>query len=322
MAPPLLAALWDSDSGNFHKGDYLSSSTLANTNGCVRQLVYERMEPFYELASRRYWAFRGTHAHTIVERSWPRISKGGWLQEFTMKYDLDYPEHAAPVFEDVLYEQADGTLEPGKRFTGDFDSSRNLKITIRGTGDAYTWVRKIYADTKTMADAKALMTIQGTKGGTFSKNLDDSHVWQFNIYRLLIANTPVTPALRKLARQGGCPLPKDMKFLPAPETLWMQGIGMMHAPRSGQTYALKERGQVKLFKIDDVPVLPLDEIVEFIRPRALKYYKALVLGYPAPVAPSSLKWLCGSCAFNGEVIPGERCHPNAERKALAENGEG
>jgi hypothetical protein len=98
------------------------------------------------------------------------------LQEFTLTYDLDYTHHAAPVFEDVLYEEADGSLEPGRRFTGDFDSSKNLKITIHGPGESRTWARKILADPQTTSNAKGPNELLGNQQRDVRQDLDDPHV--------------------------------------------------------------------------------------------------------------------------------------------------
>lgn len=302
VSPPLLAAMYKADTQNYHNDtSYLSASMLAGSN-CARQTLWERSEDFYDLPRKRYWPFRGTHAHSICEGAGELIAKYGWLQELKCSVMFDFPEHPAPIFDAGV-------------FTGKYDPDRILQITINGTSDAYNpWQRKL-ADMKSMADKKATMVIQGDKGGTFSKNLEDSHVWQFNIYRLLIARTKISDYVRAIGKEYGLP---DLKGrnLPAPTELIMQGIGMMDIPRSGATYPVTYRGRTTLYDIDAVPVLPLTEIDAYVREKALYWHKHLMLGAPTEVLPEAKKWMCTNCAFNGEIVPDERCHPTAERAQL------
>lgn len=353
VAPPLLAAMYKSDTENYHQGDYISASMIAG-EGCARQIQWERFEPFYDLPRKRYWPFRGTVIHRICEGAGDLLEQYGWLQEVRMQtslsYDLPTPVferrerrrapselaelerreylrasfevdqwlHGKPAATQILRESLIAhlqepveELEVVQHFTGDYDHNTALIIVVRGTCDGYNPFKRALADMKSMADAKAEMTITGTKGGTFSKNLDDSHVWQFNIYRWLIARTPVPDGVRARFAELGLPLLRGRTY-PAPTTLWMQGIGMMDMPRSGVSYALTKRGKTTVHDIDPVPVLPLHQIEEFVRPRALFWYRHLALGLPAPVVGASKRWLCKNCAFNGEVIPGERCLPTQE----------
>jgi hypothetical protein len=301
VAPPLLAAMYKADTGNYHNDNtYLSASMLAGQN-CARQTLWERTEDFYSVPIKRYWPFRGTHAHTICEGAGDLIAKYGWLQEIRTSAEFKYPDVAAPIFDDQ-----------GK-WTGDFSKDEHLIITVKGTADAYNPYTKQLVDTKSMADAKAVMTIEGKKGGTFSKNLEDAHVWQFNIYRLLLARTRISQEVRDRFASLGLPELKGKNF-PAPTELIMQGIAMMTIPRSGRTYPIKEKwGGQTLHDIDPVPVLMLTEIDAYVREKAFFWYRHLVMGVPAAVVPESKKWLCASCQFNGEVIEGERCFPAAER---------
>lgn len=200
-------------------------------------------------------------------------------------------------------------------FTGQFDHGERLVIPVRGTGDAYNPFRRLYVDKKTMADKKAAEVITGNKGGTMSKSLDDAWVWQFNIYRWLFARTAVPQEVRDRFKAYGLEL--KSKNYPAPTKLWMQGIGMMELPRSGTRYAYKEGYSTTVHEIDDIPVLPLHEIEEYVRPRALQWYRYLVLGMPAPVLPKDQAWKCRSCPFNAEVTGDGPCRPEAERKAKA-----
>lgn len=308
IAPPLMAAMYKADTENYHNDtSYLSSSMLAGSN-CARQVLWERSEDFYDLPRKRYWPFRGTHAHSICERAEGLIDKYGWLQELRTSVVFDFPDKPAPIFES--YQDEEGIVR--QRFTGLYDRNSILQITVRGTADAYNPLTRQLADMKSMADAKATMVIQGQKGGTFSKNLEDSHVWQFNIYRLLLARTPVPDEVKQKFKDFGLPAIRTKNF-PAPTELIMQGIGMMDIPRSGGTYGVTKYGKTTLYEIDAVPVLPLTEIEKFVKERALYWYRHLVLGYPAPVLPKDKAWMCRNCAFNGELIPGERCFPEKER---------
>lgn len=308
IAPPLMAAMYKADTGNYHNDStYLSASMLAGSN-CARQVLWERTEDFYDLPRKRYWPFRGTHAHTICEGAGDLLAQFGWLQEIKTTASFSYPDIAAPIFD------ANGV------WTGDFHASETLVINVQGTPDAYNPYTLQLADMKSMADTKATMVITGSKGGTFSKNLQDDHVWQFNIYRLLISRTKITQEQRDAFMLLGLPELKG-KFFPAPKELIMQGIGMMDIPRSGGTYYVSKRGQTTLYDIDAVPVIPLTKIEAFVKEKAFYWYKHLVMRMPAPVLPEEKKWMCTNCAFNGEIVQGERCFPAAERKEAANVGD-
>jgi hypothetical protein len=311
VMPPLLGAMWGLEHNNIHIGDYISASMLAG-EGCPRQTVNERYTSFWDEPRRRFWPFRGTIAHKMCEGSDTLIAKYGWLQEVTLLVPLEYDE-PAPVFE----LRADDTGALVKTFTGDYDSTQKLVVNVRGTFDAYNPYQSVLADLKSMAWYKVMATIKGTKKGLYSKNLEDSHVLQFNFYRWLISKTVITDEQRETFRSYGLPALKGKTF-PAPKQLVMQAIEMMELPRSGGTYALKERGATTLYDIDPVPVLPLHEIEAIVRPRALQWYKWLVLRQPTPVVPEESDWLCKNCQFNGELLTHGSCFPSKERAALVQ----
>jgi hypothetical protein len=298
--PPLLASMWKSDTGNIHTNDYLSASMLAGGN-CMRQTYYERYEPFYEVPQKRFWPFRGTMIHTFIEGAGDLIERYGWMQEMRMETSLTYAM-AAPVFEE------DGT------WTGDFDSTKDLEIKLKGTTDAYNPFTRTLVDLKSLADAKVQMMIKGSSPGTYSKHLQDSWIAQTNIYRFLAARTRITPEMRALWAKYDLPEIKG-RTLPAPTNLVIQGVAMMSTPRSGAAFAHKERGTTTLYDIDRVPVWNIQEIEDFIRPRALTWYKALTMRQVPGVVGKDKAWLCGVCAFNGEKVEGQICHPTAERAA-------
>lgn len=295
--PPLLAAMYKADTENYHAGDYISASMLAGS-GCGRQVMYERYEDFYEQPTRRYWAFRGTHAHAIVEGAQDLIAPYGWLQEIRMSTSLRYPL-AAPVFDDA------------GNWTGDYDSTKDLEIMLRGTCDAYNPIRKVLVDCKSMADKKVEMMIKGSTPGSYSKNLQDSWVAQLNIYKYLIGRTPVPEWVHEQYTKFGLPKIKSKTF-PIPTRLYIQGIAMMSHPVSGMQIAHKERGGITLYDLDHVPVWSTQETEDFIRPRALEWYKALKLKLRPKVVSVDKAWLCKSCAFNGD-----KCFPEKERADAA-----
>jgi hypothetical protein len=293
VTPPLLAAMWKSDTENYHVGDYISASMMAGS-GCSRQVMYERFHDFHDLPTKRYWPFRGTHAHKIVEDAADVIAPFGWLQEIRMSASLTYDE-PAPVFDQ------EGT------WTGEYDESRKLEIVIRGTCDAYNPLTRTLVDCKSMADRKVEMMIKGSTPGTWSTNLQDSWIAQLNIYRYLIAHTPIPSDIKKQFKDAGLPRMKGPNY-PAPDKLFIQGIAMMSHPVSGSKIAHKERGKVTLYDLDHVPVWSIDDIEEFIRPRALEWYRALNLKIIPPVVTKDKSWLCRNCAFEGKV-----CFPDKER---------
>jgi hypothetical protein len=291
--PPLLAAMYKADVENYHQGDYISASMMAGS-GCARQVMFERFKDFHEVPTRRYWAFRGTHAHAIVEGAQDLIAQYGWLQEIRMATELTY-DLPQPVFENGVW-------------TGDFDSTQDLIIKVRGTCDAYNPLRgPDLVDCKSMADKKVDMMIKGSTPGTYSKNLQDSWVAQLNIYRYLISKTPVPAEVHAAYASFGLPALTDPLF-PAPERLFIQGIAMMSHPVSGSRLAHKQYGKYTIYDIDHVPVWSLQDIEDFIRPQALMWYKALNMKQTPPVVPKDKDWLCRSCAFEGKD-----CFPADER---------
>lgn len=297
VTPPLLAAMWKSDTGNYHQGEYISASMMSGS-GCARQVMFERYHDFYDLPTKRYWPFRGTHAHSIVEGAQDLIAQYGWLQEIRMATTLTYPM-ASPVFD------ADGN------WTGDFDSTKDLEVVVRGTCDAYNPRTKTLVDCKSASDTKISMALKGSSPGTYSKNLQDSWVTQLNIYRYLISKTEVPQWVHDTYTQHELPKLKG-KYFPAPTRLLIQMIGMMAHPVSGTRVAHKERGKVTLYDLDNVPVWSLQDTEDYIRPRALEWYKALKLRQTPPVVPKEQAWLCKNCSFAGK-----QCFPEQEREALS-----
>lgn len=282
VAPPLLAAMFNSERQNYHKGAYISASMLSGT-GCARQTVLERTEDYYDFPVKRYWPFRGTHAHEIIEKAGTTIEKYGWLQELRMSVEL--------VFDDIL--ESDG---------------KPLVITVNGTTDSYNPSKPPYPmwDMKSMADYKAMMMVRGSKPGTFSPNLQDNWVMQLNVYRWLLAHTKIPAKIKRKLKLKGT-------YYPAPEFLGIQGIAMMHIPRTGMPYELKVGKDLRIFNIDDIPVWPLAETEEFIRHEALKWHDWLVVGTMPPVVTEDKSWLCKGCAFNGERFKEGICFPTKER---------
>lgn len=298
VTPPLLAAMYKADVENYHQGDYISASMLAGS-GCSRQTMLERYNDFFELPVKRYWPFRGTHAHTIVENAADLIAPYGWLQEIRMASSLTY-DLPAPVFD----ENGD--------WTGDFDSTKDLEVVLRGTCDAYWPQGKMLVDCKSASDTKISMLVKGSSPGTYSKNLQDSWVTQLNIYRYLISKTPVPDWVHEQYDRYGLPRLRG-KYFPAPTNLVIQAIGMMSHPVSGTRVAIKEpRRGTNVYDIDAVPVWKLQDIEDYIRPRALEWYKALKLKQMPPVVSEDKAWLCRSCAFSGK-----QCFPEQERERMA-----
>jgi hypothetical protein len=291
--------MWQADTNNYHQGDYISASMLAGS-GCARQVQFERLYDFYDLPEKRYWPFRGTHAHQIVENAGEQIAKYGWLQEIRMSCELVYPDEPRPLFD-----------EQGQ-WTGEVDTTKPLVIALRGTCDAYNPVTRTLVDCKSMADRKVDMMIKGASPGTWSNNLQDSWIAQLNIYRYLITKTLIPKEIKAQFKKYGLPkLPGPL--FPAPDKLVIQGIAMMTHPVSGSRLAHKERGKVTLYDIDPVPVWSLEEIEEYIRPRALEWYGTLALRKVPPVVPKEKAWLCRNCHAYGK-----RCFPEQERAAQEE----
>ena len=293
VAPPLLAAIYEAERRNHHQGAYISASMLAG-GGCRRQTYYERYNDFFEIPRRRFWPFRGTLIHRIVEDAQGAVEQYGWMQEIRMTVPLTYPDDPAPIFD------ADDNVVG-------FDDTQPLVITMGGTCDMYNPYQRLLMDCKSMADAKADMFIRQTKG------LDEYWIQQLNIYRWLISKTELTKEHKKEFKRLGLPALKG-KFFPAPEELVIQAVGMMDIPRTGMPYMTKAKGWgkgVEKHTIPAIPVQPLEEIEAFVKQEAYKWYRHLILKeLPEPV-PKSERWKCMNCPFNAEILPGGRCLPNA-----------
>jgi hypothetical protein len=290
-APPLLAAIYEANQRNYHKGAYLSASMLAADN-CMRQTQFERMEPYYETVNRLYWPFRGTIVHGLLEAQDEAVRKYGWLQELRMSVPLVFDDLAQPLFD----ENGD--------WTGEFDDSEPLVITINGTTDLYNPWKRQMLDAKTMACNAVGKFLRG----------DYKPQWeaQTNIYSWLVANSPIPPEFAEHCEKYGLP-PLEGPNFPAPEYIGIQAISMMDIPQTGSSYKQLRGGQKDL---PPLRVWSLDETEAFIRHKAIGWYRTLVLGIKAPIVSKESSWLCGTCTFNGELIPGERCHPRAERQDL------
>jgi hypothetical protein len=297
VAPPLLVSMWNAEHANHHKGSYVSASMLAG-DSCARQVYYERFYDFWETPRRRFWPFRGTVIHGLVERSDAQTARLGWLQELRMHVRLEYRDLPAPLFDD------DGT------WTGDFHSTDHLVIDVGGTTDGLNYLSNELIDFKSLSDTKMPGFFAGRDGGTLSPMLKDSHVRQLNIYGYLVSKTRVSSAAAWFERHGITP--PAYEFFRRPERLRLQFITMQEIPLTGTTYVPQRSSAVE---IAEVPVLPEAEVEAFIRERALKWYRYLRLGQKPPVVEEDRAWQCKSCPFNGDLIFGERCSPKAERAA-------
>jgi hypothetical protein len=338
VSPPLLAAMWLAENRNHHTGTYLSASMIANDVSCARQTWYERRPDLevYESPRKRFWPFRGTVIHGLIEGSGPLVAPFGWMQELRMAVPLTYRDYPAPVFEDVtealddeawLREQAVAQLagRPAARertvarWTGEYDSTRPLVITVGGTTDCYNPYRRLLHDYKTLSDTKIPEFLREELGGRYSPFVKDAWVMQTNIYAWLVSRTPITDAMRDgFARLGLPPLEGDL--LPAPTKIEMQLVSMMEFPLTGRPY-VPQREYVPV-EVGGVPVLPADEVEAFVRERALTWYRYLTLGEQPPVVPVKQQWMCKHCPFNGDLLEGAPCRPKAERAAARANPKG
>jgi hypothetical protein len=139
--------------------------------------------------------------------------------------------------------------------------------------------------------------------------LDDGWVMQLNIYRWLMARTVIPDEVRSGLRRWGVEV--DSETYPVPEKVYIQAIAMQELPRTGMEY-WPQRSKDG-YQIDDVPLFPMDEIEDRIRPYAREWHRYLVEGAYPPVVPEEDKWLCNFCAFNGERYEGAPCFPTRER---------
>lgn len=264
---------------------------------CARKTYFERREPFYEVPTRCWWPVRGTLLHTVVEAAGlDELEQYGWIQEMRMAVPLKYPDIPQPE------------LDAAGNFTGTF-LDEPLVITLGGTCDAYNCITRELHDFKSMADIKVEMFVK-------AEQAEEKHEIQLNVYRWLIANTKTPRILRKR-------WPDLPKFLPPPERLVIQAIGMMDIPKSGGRFGMRvgtpgsKYKRYQEFEVAGIPVWPLEKTETFIRERALNWYRWLVLGELPPITAELVgkdghRWPCKSCAFYGEMIPNGICFPNEE----------
>lgn len=290
--PPLIAAIHAAERQNYHQGAYISASMLAS-GGCPRQTWLERRVEFYDTIRRRFWSFRGGIVHAMVEGAPQHWFDGRWVQELSMHCMLEFPELPAPLFND------DGT------FSGAYHPTEHLTLRLNGTCDAYDTPHRTLWDCKTTGDYKLDQFIRGKDFGDGElRHIDPVHIMQMQVYAYLLARTPMPDDIAAtLGVASGTLFPK-------PEAVVIQKIGMMDIARSGFLHETKKYGKSTLHAIEHCPVYADDVIEAWIRPRALQWYRWLVLGEQPPVVTEDASWLCRSCQFYGH-----ECVPEPDRAA-------
>jgi hypothetical protein len=283
VAPPLLAAIVKADRANHHAGAYISATMLTGKSSCARQVVLERTRDYRVEPRQKWWAFRGGIVHALIEGAEDAAIPYGWLQELRLKTTL--------------------TCDDG------------VTVDIGATVDCYNPVSRKLLDFKSMADVKVMSFIKGTPvnrwatPGIYSPHLDDAHVLQTNIYRWVLSRCKIPDDIRADLRELGIEI--DSETWPVPDKLYIQAISMQELPLSGGTYWPQRAKEG--YTIDEVPVIPLDELEDMIRPRARQWYSYLVEGVHPPVVDEDDAWLCRSCGHNGELYTGAPCRPVQER---------
>lgn len=306
VSPVLLAKMWDTERRNHHTGTYISSSMLAS-EGCARQVWFERQPDVevYETPRRRYWPFRGTIIHGLIEGAAPVVLPYGWLQELRLSVDLVYPDQPAPIFD------ANGV------FTGAFDTTKPLTITVGGTTDAVNpYIRELH-DHKSTGDLKLQRYLSGKQGGTFCRSVPDTFVWQTNIYGWLLSKTEISEDIRRQLREAGCRDIRQRTF-PSPRRIRIQLLTMMEIPITGTAYT-PLRTDIS-YDMEEVPVLPHWKVEAFVREHAYNWYRWLVLGEKPPIQPK--KWQCDNCPFNAHIHSEGLCYPETEGSSLQDDPNG
>ncbi len=292
VLPPLIAAIHAAERQNYHQGAYISASMLAS-GGCPRQTWLERRVEFYDTIRRRFWAFRGGIVHAMVEGAPQHWFDGRWVQELSMHTHLDFPDEPAPLFDDE------------GRFTGEFDPTQPLRLRLNGTCDAYDVANRTLWDAKTTGDFKLDQFIAGKDfGDGYHRHIDPVHIMQMQVYAYLLARTVMSDEIADtLGFTRGSLFPK-------PDAVVIQKIGMMDIARSGSRHATKKWGKTTLHDIEHCPVYDDETIDAWIRPRALQWYRWLVLGEKPPVVSEDGAWICNFCQFKDV-----ECIPEPERAA-------
>lgn len=296
VSPPLLAKMWDLEQRNHHKGSYLSASSIAG-DGCARQTWYERQPnvDFYEQPKRRFWPTRGTVIHGLIEGVQHVVAPFGWMQELRMAVPLQFPEYPAPVF------------DQGK-WTGDYDSTQHLTVYLGGTTDAYNPYRRWLHDFKSCDEYKVRAFLRGAWANEYHAYVKETWFWQLQIYAWMVAQTHIDREHAAAFAAHGLPALPGPTF-PYPERLQLQVISMMEIPLTATDRAYQYKPDPKKRDLEDayvtdVPVLPPNEVEAFIRPRALQWYRWLVLNEEPPVVDKSKWWMCKGCPFSRKFAGG------------------
>lgn len=328
MAPGLIAAMTKSAMSNYHKGKYLSATSLT---GCTRKLKLERTEDYYDYMKNVYYSYRGTLLHQITEDAaeW-KFADGrslvdlGFLVEnrISIGFCFAHGGFRLPAEVDAHKEETWDKAVCPKCVKSRVAKKDRHRFILSGTMDSFHPDWKNYKDGvlpgiiwdyKSMADYAMSMFVMGQGDSTHHPNIKDEHFIQLHVYKYLfeIAAPP------KMFKAKGV---QDVIVTGAE----IQGISMNDFPRTGASYRLKSMKtgwKPKDFTIPTIEMKDNSWTEEFIKKAAWDRYQALILGNSRGeiIAPDGKKdrhcWSCDFCPFHKtEFCP----NPMAEWKALKE----
>jgi hypothetical protein len=314
-----------------HIGDYISVTSLL---GCLRQLYLERTIDYYVEPPKSWWSLRGSILHRLLENPglvsqiedmrsevYRLLKKGEgnrddieqrWIEIEAKLFDLAelLPKYEIPNWQaETEYEYPIGEIDGKMRY-------------LRGTIDV------LRPESGEMYDYKTI----GDKGlGIIKDGAKKDHIMQFNMYRFLVERGyPVGQretykpikidkivafymTMMQVVKTGGL-LTENTDWRVSDPTTHPNMVGepyvlgenekmvlkkgKRHATATPDDYELKTYRKFKLtYAVPDVPLLPLDEIEEFVLKTVPILVRAFNNGEMPPMCPPEMRlWKCdGYC---------------------------
>jgi hypothetical protein len=294
-----------------HVGEYLSVTSLL---GCLRQLYLERTLDYFVEPPKQWWSLRGKILHHLLENpgdlhipNWESETEYEWPTGVLLCEDCGY------VWEETMHKHIVcpkcATILP-----------RITEVKLRGTIDV------LRPQTGEMLDYKTI----GDNGLAYIKNgAKPDHVMQFNMYRLMVERgypvgkkdtyQPIEVkkivayymTMMQIVRTGAL-LPEitDWRVSTPPAHQNMAGDPEIIASKQymklkrgkrkenaePDDYELQESKKFRcVYSVPDVPLLPLDDVANFVRKTIPILVEAFRFGKMPPMCPPEMRlWKCDS----------------------------
>lgn len=328
-SPYLMAAIAASNQKNYHKGKYVSMTSLYS---CTRKLKAERTEDYADYFQNLYYAFRGTITHTVIEEAVTvKLADGrsledlGFLSEWRMiiGFCFTHGGFRLPSTVRVEDEETWKNVECPHCHEAGIDVPLQDWFILGGTLDGAEPLWDLLEDgvlpmklhdVKTMQEYAVAYFIKGDAGNTLHPQVKDGFVFQARGYAYTAEIAEPPEALRNRGV-------KKIKMVSSD----IQAFAMGQAPwTGGGTYRWKDHYQhpLKDWPMYSVEIGDREWIENEIKMRARPIYDTLILdsGRGPVCAPEDNKkglhsWVCTFCPFLGsEICP----NPEVEWNALEE----